>query len=64
MVKPSNVELLYNYDKLLERLYEKLPTRGARASRFELPRMVVERVGGKTIIRNFRQLCDVVRREP
>ena len=64
MVRPSDIELLYDYDKLLERLYKKLPTKKARASRFELPRVIAERVGGKTIIRNFKQLCGVMRREP
>ena len=57
-------EILYDYDYLLRRLYEKLPARGAKASRFELPRLQVERVGTKTIIRNFRELTSVMRREP
>ncbi len=57
-------ELLYDYEYLLKRLYEKLPARGTKASRFELPRLQVERVGSKTIIRNFRELTTVMRREP
>jgi len=63
-LKPRKVELIYNYDYLLERLYSRLPARGVKAGRFELPRVAVERVGSKTIIRNFKQLCDVTRREP
>ncbi len=61
----SGLELLYDYEYLLKRLYERLPARvQARASRFEVPRPVVERVGSKTVIRNFRQIADVMRREP
>ncbi|MET1102291.1 MAG: translation initiation factor IF-2 subunit beta [Pyrodictiaceae archaeon] len=56
--------LIYNYDMLLERLYEKLPSKGIRASRFELPRLMVERAGSRTIIRNFKTLTTVMRREP
>ncbi len=57
-------ELIYDYEFLLKRLYERLPSRGAKASRFELPRLQVERVGTKTVIRNFRELASVTRREP
>ncbi|MET1129093.1 MAG: translation initiation factor IF-2 subunit beta [Thermoproteota archaeon] len=57
-------ELLFDYEQLLERLYSKLPTRASKASRFELPALAVERVGRRTIIRNFKQLADVMRREP
>lgn len=60
----KNVKLLYDYDYLLKRLYERLPTKGAKATRFEVPRLAVVRVGGKTIIRNFREICDALRREP
>ena len=60
----KGLELLYDYEYLLQRLYERLPVRGSKASRFELPRVQVERVGTKTIIRNFKQLADVMRREP
>ncbi len=57
-------EILYNYDMLLERLYRMLPGKGVKAHRLELPRLQVERVGGKTIIKNFKQICDVLRRQP
>ncbi|ABM80929.1 translation initiation factor IF-2 subunit beta [Hyperthermus butylicus] len=63
MVDPE-AKLLYDYDHLLSRLYSRLPTRTGKASRFELPRLQVERIGSKTIIRNFKQLADVMRREP
>ena len=62
--RDDTIKLLYDYNYLLNRLYERLPARGAKASRFELPRLVVERVGNKTIIRNFKQIADVMRRDP
>ncbi len=60
----KNVKILYDYDYLLKRLYERLPARGTRASRFTMPKLAVVRVGDKTIIRNFREVCDALRREP
>jgi translation initiation factor 2 subunit 2 len=57
-------KIIYDYEYLLKRLYEKLPARSAKASRFELPRLQVERVGTKTVLRNFRELTSVMRREP
>ena len=62
--RPRGLDLLYDYEYLLNRLYERLPARGSKASRFELPRLVIERVGTKTMIRNFKQLADVMRRDP
>ncbi|KSW12390.1 translation initiation factor 2 subunit beta [Pyrodictium occultum] len=60
----GRIQLIYDYEYLLRRLYERLPAKTAKASRFELPRLVVERVGTKTVIRNFKQVADVMRREP
>ena len=60
----KGIELLYDYEYLLQRLYQRLPARGTKASRFEVPRPVIERVGNKTIIRNFKQIADTMRREP
>ena len=56
--------LVYDYDYLLKRLYERLPAKSHKASRFELPKLEVERVGNKTLIRNFRTLTLKMRREP
>ncbi|ALL01027.1 translation initiation factor IF-2 subunit beta [Pyrodictium delaneyi] len=58
------LKLIYDYDYLLQRLYSRLPARTAKASRFELPKLMVERIGTKTMIRNFKQLSSVMRREP
>ena len=64
MSQSEGPQILYDYEYLLQRLYQRLPARGSKASRFELPRLAIERVGTKTMIRNFRQLTDVMRREP
>ncbi len=55
---------IYDYEFLLQRLYSRLPAKTHKASRFELPRLEVERVGNKTIIRNFRALTLRMRRDP
>ncbi len=60
----EHTKLVYDYDWLLERLYKKLPTKSVKATRFQVPRLQVERVGTKTMIRNFRELTNVLRREP
>lgn len=57
-------QILYDYERLLQRLYESLPTSGSKASRFELQQLVLERVGSKTLVRNFKQVSDSMRREP
>ncbi len=64
MSQSKGTQILYDYEYLLQRLYQRLPIRGSKASRFELPRLVIERVGTKTMIRNFRQLTSIMRREP
>ncbi|RUM47871.1 MAG: translation initiation factor IF-2 subunit beta [Hyperthermus sp.] len=64
MREAGRASIIYAYESLLDRLYSKLPSRGAKASRFELPRLFVERVGGKTLVRNFKQVSDVMRRDP
>ncbi len=64
MSQSRGTQILYDYEYLLQRLYQRLPIRGSKASRFELPRLVIERVGTKTMIRNFRQLTSIMRREP
>ena len=64
MSQSRGTQILYDYEYLLQRLYQRLPIRGSKASRFELPRLVIERVGTKTMIRNFRQLTSIMRRQP
>jgi translation initiation factor 2 subunit 2 len=53
-----------DYDSLLERVYKNIPQREASSQRFEMPSVEVLAQGNKTIIRNFGDLCSVMRREP
>ena len=50
---------------LLERIKDHLRSEGpGRASRLELPSLDVVWVGNRTIVRNFRQVAEVMNRDP
>ena len=51
------------YDRLLGELYNKLPNKKGGDVRFELPQFQTTNEGGKTIIKNFAQVCDKIRRK-
>ncbi len=53
-----------DYDNLLERVYKNIPQREASGERFELPDIEVLEQGTKTLVRNFGDVCSVIRREP
>lgn len=55
--------VLYDYELLLARLYSKLPAKRTQKA-YDIPQPEVERVGDHTLVRNFRQICDRIRREP
>jgi len=57
------VELLKNYEALLTRLYSKLPPKRSMRA-YDLPVLQIEYVGTHTIVRNFAEACDRLRREP
>lgn len=59
----ASLEEALDYEKLLERLYSKLPRRAASAERFEPPVAEVIHVGSQTIVRNFREIADKLRRD-
>ncbi|ABN70198.1 translation initiation factor 2 subunit beta (aeIF-2b) [Staphylothermus marinus F1] len=54
----------YKFEELLERAYSKLPARTVSKETFEVPRAEVMFVGGKTLILNFKQITDVINRDP
>jgi len=54
---------LTDYDYLLERLYEKVPPRSG-TSEYTIPDPEVIRIGSQTIIRNFREIAEKLKREP
>jgi translation initiation factor 2 subunit 2 len=53
-----------DYKKLLQLAVEKVPKNVSVRDRFEVPSLSVEIQKNKTIIKNFREICDVLRREP
>ncbi|MCD6227139.1 translation initiation factor IF-2 subunit beta [Candidatus Micrarchaeota archaeon] len=54
-----------SYDKLLERAYAGLPEKAkTHDNRFEIPKLDIIQQSSKTIIRNFIQACEKIRREP
>ncbi|BCS92816.1 Translation initiation factor 2 subunit beta [Metallosphaera sp. J1] len=51
------------YNVLLDRLYTKLPKKDLAAETQTLPTLTIINVGNTTIIRNFSEYCDRIRRE-
>jgi translation initiation factor 2 subunit 2 len=52
------------YEKMLDELYAKLHEKITHAERFEMPKFDYFVEGNKTIIKNFKAVCDKIRREP
>ncbi|MEM2175468.1 MAG: translation initiation factor IF-2 subunit beta, partial [Candidatus Aenigmatarchaeota archaeon] len=53
-----------NYRKLLENIYRNLPEEKVSGERFEVPVAEVIIVGNRTIIKNFKEICDKLNRDP
>ena len=51
------------YEKLLESAYKNVKKGNGNGERFEIPKLVIQTVGNKTIICNFSQICNQVRRK-
>ena len=54
----------FDYDSLLEAAYEAVPDTVRSAERFEIPTVDVLSEGKMTIIRNFVEVCEKIRRDP
>lgn len=52
------------YEKMLEEAYAKLPEKKGGGERLEIPKVASFIEGNKTIVKNFKQICDVIRRQP
>ncbi len=52
------------YIELLERGRETLPKKLFKTSRFDLPQVISQREGNKTIITNWGQIIKVINRDP
>jgi translation initiation factor 2 subunit 2 len=54
----------YNYDELLKRACSEMPQVSVKRERLELPRLFITNVGMRTIISNFKEVADVLNRDP
>ena len=54
----------YNYDELLKRACSQLPEVSLKQERLELPRLFVNTIGMRTMITNFKEVADVLDRDP
>ena len=51
------------YEKLLKKVYEKLPKKIEERKRFEIPKPVIQIQGNKTLIKNFSEILSIFRRD-
>lgn len=53
-----------DYEGLLSNIYDNLPTKGiSSGERFEIPKFESFVEGVKTVVKNFTQVCDKIRRD-
>lgn len=52
-----------NYEELLENAMKKFPKKIPVAERFQIPKVISDTQGNRTIIRNFSEIAQVLRRE-
>ncbi len=56
--------MTFNYDDLLKRACAQMPEVQAKKERLELPRIMIQTVGMRTIISNFKEIADSLDRDP
>ncbi len=54
----------FNYDDLLKRACGQMPEVSAKRERLEMPRIMIQTVGMRTIINNFKEISDSLDRDP
>lgn len=52
-----------SYEKLLERAHNQLPPGAFKSDRFEVPKPTCSVVGNRTLVTNFKEICDRLRRD-
>ena len=57
-------EMKYDYDELLKRACSQMPQVLLKRERLELPQLLISTVGMRTIISNFKEVADVLDRDP
>lgn len=55
---------MQNYEQLLDSVYAALPEKQVSGERFEIPAVDTFVEGNKTVVRNFSELCEKIRRKP
>lgn len=58
------VAMKLDYREMLERAYRELPQQVDTYERFTIPRQQVMQVGRRTVLLNFKEICDELRRDP
>ncbi len=53
----------FNYQQLLKKAFEKIPKKAYTGDRFKLPEVACEIQGNKTLIKNFGEIANVLRRD-
>ena len=56
--------MAFNYDDLLKRACDQMPEVSAKQERLELPRILIQTVGMRTTIANFKEIADSLNRDP
>jgi translation initiation factor 2 subunit 2 len=54
----------YDYEELLKRARSQLPEISSKRERLELPRLQYSVIGMRTIIYNFKEIADLLNRDP
>ncbi len=54
----------YDYNELLKRGCAQLPEVSLKRERLEMPRIILQTVGLRTIISNFKEIADALDRDP
>ena len=56
--------MTFNYDDLLKRACEHMPEVSAKRERLEMPRLLIQTVGMRTLIHNFKEIAASLDRDP
>jgi translation initiation factor 2 subunit 2 len=56
--------MTFNYDDLLKRACEQMPEVSTKRERLEMPRLMIQTVGMRTTINNFKEIADSLDRDP
>jgi len=54
----------YGYDELLKRAYSQMPEVSMKRERLTLPRLLITTIGMRTIVSNFREVAEILDRDP